>query len=239
MSIYGLYDATIGYPRRGEAAASRLQFLYLDALTKQGREYAVSRFESGPRAEFQRLRSMPRSALTDVERAELRWLEQLSIIGKLDEAHTTIPDAQAAYQDLARVWLTSGGTTRAAEELSWFDIPVQWLIFGSCGAIALYLGVLFARVAASRYGWDPAEQRLYLPDGSSLVPADIEEFDKRRWDKFLVFLKVKPGHERHAGREIRLDLYRHDPLEEWVLQMEKTAFPERAEEPPPAPAPAT
>ncbi|MEZ6210689.1 MAG: hypothetical protein R3B46_05480 [Phycisphaerales bacterium] len=38
--------------------------------------------------------------------------------------------------------------------------------------------------------------------------------DKRKWDKYYAFLKVD-------GRpdELKLDLYRYVPLEEWVLDM--------------------
>jgi hypothetical protein len=89
-----------------------------------------------------------------------------------------------------------------------------------------------ARVARRRYSWDDAEKRLFLPDGSSLVPADVAEFDKRKWDKFLIYLHVKPHHERHAGRELMLDLYQHAPLEDWVLEMERIASPETGEPPP-------
>jgi len=33
-----------------------------------------------------------------------------------------------------------------------------------------------------------------------------------------------------AGQEIKIDLLRHVPVEEWILAMEKTAFPDRAAE---------
>ncbi|MGH7132453.1 MAG: hypothetical protein ACREJO_10960, partial [Phycisphaerales bacterium] len=67
-----------------------------------------------------------------------------------------------------------------------------------------------------------------FPDGKTIVPADIAEFDKRKWDKFYVTINLKGGEAR------KLDLLRYVPLEEWVLAMERTAFPETA--PPEEPA---
>ena len=49
--------------------------------------------------------------------------------------------------------------------------------------------------------------------------------------KHCGFLKIKAGSHALAGSEVKLDLLRYVPLEEWVLEMEKTAFPP-AEVPP-------
>jgi hypothetical protein len=43
-----------------------------------------------------------------------------------------------------------------------------------------------------------------------------------------VVLEVKEGHATLGGKGVKLDLFVHNPLEEWVLAMEKTAFPEAA-----------
>ncbi len=68
---------------------------------------------------------------------------------------------------------------------------------------------------------------LGLPGGHSLTPADLTDVDKRKWDKFFVSLVVKPGHATLGGKEVALDLLRYEPLEDWVLEMEKAAFPDR------------
>ena len=48
---------------------------------------------------------------------------------------------------------------------------------------------------------------------------------------FEAALKIKPGSHALAGSEVKLDLLRYVPLEDWVLEMERTAFPP-AEVPP-------
>ncbi len=227
LGAWGLYDAAVAYPRRGAQAAERLEFLYLDALTQRGTRTAIVSFE--PEAEFRRLRAA-KASLSPEERARFDWLEQLKIIGRLNEQHTRIPDAVARHKQLAARWLV-GGNTPTAPPLAWHDIKVQWAIAALGFGLALWLLVHVARVARRRYGWDPEEKRLYLPGGASLVPADVAEFDKRKWDKFLIYLKIKPHHERHGGRELTLDLYHHTPLEDWVLEMERIAFPENSRPP--------
>ncbi|MCU0688564.1 MAG: hypothetical protein MUE97_02320, partial [Phycisphaerales bacterium] len=109
-----------------------------------------------------------------------------------------------------------------------WDIPFQWFItvVGFLGAIWVLFNI--ARTKAKVYRWDPATSRLTLPSGTSLVPADITEFDKRKWHKFFVTLVTTRG-DRHE-----LDLYKYEPLEEWILAMEDIRFPEVPEgiEPP-------
>ncbi len=98
-----------------------------------------------------------------------------------------------------------------------------------CWGFALYLIVLWVRVAAKTYTWDAAHQQLGLPGGASLVPTDLADVDKRKWHKFFVTLEINDTHPKLAGQGVTLDLYRYVPLEEWVLEMERTRFPERAQ----------
>lgn len=67
---------------------------------------------------------------------------------------------------------------------------------------------------------------LTLPGGESITPDDVAEFDKRKWDKFLFFFKIKPDHATLGGREIKLDLYQYVPLEDWAVAMHRHARPE-------------
>jgi hypothetical protein len=238
FGLYGLYDATIAYPNRGEAFASYAQFQYLDQARSRGplgREVSVA----DPRAELTRLNASNPEGL---EMLRQRWLASLAKIGRLTPERTTMTDPEGAYAALSRIWVEGAGSGSKPKpqpkELASFDLPLQWVIvligFGGAG----YLLVLFISARAKRYGWEQATRTLTLPRGETLTPADLEEVDKRKWDKFLVFLKIKPGHPTLAGQELKLDLLRYKPLEEWILEMERAAFPERATEAPAPPAPA-
>jgi hypothetical protein len=115
--------------------------------------------------------------------------------------------------------------TNQTQPLSGFDLAVQWLFVVIGFGAGLYLLVVILRAAATRYRWDAEAKRLTLPGGRAIVAADLKDVDKRRWHKFYVTLLLNDG-TSHA-----LDLYRFDPLEQWVLELERAAFPDR---PPPA-----
>ena len=99
-----------------------------------------------------------------------------------------------------------------------------------CFAFTGYLLFLFLRVLTRTYRWNPETKTLTLPSGESIAPADLEDVDKRKWDKFIVFLHIKDSHSTLGGKEIRFDTYRHGRIEDWILEMEKVAFPDRIEE---------
>lgn len=123
--------------------------------------------------------------------------------------------------ELGKKWEKSDQT----QPLAGYDLPVQWLfvVIGFGGA--LYLFTLIARAAGTKYRWEPESKRLTLPGGRAIVPADLKDVDKRRWHKFFVTLVL------HDGSTQTLDLYRFDPLEQWILTMEQAAFPDRAQPP--------
>ena len=229
FGCYGLYDALVAYPNRGLRYASYMQYQYLDFAKKENRLDHRAGI-ADPVEELARLRKIDRPKLTDLEATRMDWLKALEIVGQLKPERTKIDDAPALFEQLKKDWTTSDGARSAPKPLAAYDIPVQWLyvVLGFGGGLWL-LGLL-ANVSRTKYQWDADSQTLTLPDGNALTPADIEDFDKRKWDKYLVFLKVKPAHATLGGQEIKLDLYRHAPLEEWVLTMERTAFQERAQE---------
>lgn len=99
-----------------------------------------------------------------------------------------------------------------------------------CLAFVGYLGFLLVKVASKTYRWDPATRVLTLPGGVSIGTDDLEDVDKRKWDKFIVFLKIKDSHSQIGGQEVRFDTYRHSHVEEWILEMERTAFPDRVKD---------
>jgi hypothetical protein len=234
FGLLGLYDAVVAYPRRGESFASYAQWQYLEASDKRtplGQNVNVP----DPRAELQRLRATQPEG---VEGARFVWLNALSKIGQLRPDRTVMANPADTYAQLKKVW-TEGDPANPKprpqpKELATLDLPFQWIITVIGFGGALYLILVFLGVRSRRYTWDEATQTLTLPGGASLTPADLEDVDKRKWDKFLVFLRIKPSHPKLAGQELKLDLLRYKPLEDWVLAMENTAFPDRAKEPAPA-----
>ncbi len=255
FGVWGYLDATIYYPRRGKAAAEFLELQYLQALSASGQTTRAS--IDNPRATLDRLRQQHKdAALQGSDRALHDWLDQLDLVGHLEpaSASTLIPrtdfrtdeqgspiqvtNALSRLEDLRTRWTTTSGATKSASPLSAFDLPSQWIIMGVGLGIGFYIVGLILVAKSRRYRWDPALQQLTLPDGATLVPADIEEFDKRKWHRLFITLKIRPQHPQKGGRAIEIDLMRYDAVEPWVLEMEKTAFPESVAEPAPAETPA-
>jgi hypothetical protein len=206
------------------------------------------------------LQGGPRQKRAEMEIAREDWLRSLAVIGHLHPAYTNFyanPDRQAA-EELASLDPSASNTEAITalrarlepasprdrfERLSarWntesppgqlrsYDIPVNKIQAVICIGFAGYLLFLFARVASRTYRWDPDGKVLTLPSGESIAPADLEDVDKRKWDKFIVFLKIKDSHSQLGGQEIKFDTYRHGRVEDWLLAMEKAAFPDRVEE---------
>lgn len=237
FGVWGYLDATIVYPNRGERSSEYLKFQYLQQAKREMGASAgwQSMGVADPTEEFAKLQRTERASLSPLELARRDWLESLSIIGKLGAERTTISNPQADFDKLGAEFTNLAG---APKPLASYDIPVQWLIFAiGTGVGVVMLGMLLA-VSRVRYRWDAGTKTLHLPDGATLGVADCEDFDRRKWDKFLMFIKVKPGHASLGGREVRFDLYRYVPLEDWIVDMEYTAFPDRrpkADDPVPLP----
>ncbi len=245
FGLWGYWDASVVYPSRGAVAAEWLEFQYLDVFARERAPLDARASVSDPGAEYARLTrdEADKGSLPTTDRALKSWLEQLALIGHLDgPAATAIPrtDFRGEQIDTSRQrletlrtrWTTSDGTARKSpNSLSKWDIPVQWLITVVGLLAGLYLVLLIVLARAKVYRWDSAEQRLTLPGGASIVPGDVEELDKRLWHKFFVSLKIRASHSQLGGRSVKLDLLRYEPLEEWVLAMEKTAFPTPPDEP--------
>src|SRR5690606_17944863 len=231
VGFWGLYDATVKYPQRGERHAEYMEWQYLQA--ERDNNSLTLAGEREPKAALARLEGEPPRylAANPEEDAKLGWLRSLKTISRLDPDHTTYgegdrPSASQRLGELESQWTTSGKSPKA---LSAFDLPLQWAICFGGFALAGWLAVLFGRVASKTYRWAPEARALTLPGGATISPQDIEDIDKRRWHKFLVTLKIAGGHPQLGGRDVRLDLYRYSPLEEWVLEMERVRFPERGD----------
>ena len=74
---------------------------------------------------------------------------------------------------------------------------------------------------------------LVSSNGKRLLPSEIAEVDRRLWHKFFVFLKPSDG-----SSEVKLDLLRYTPLEDWFLEIEQRT-PNYKPEETPAPEAAT
>lgn len=220
FAIWALADAVYIYPKRGAEAAEFLKLQYLKAALAPGVLEKVG--VEDPAAELASLNAKARTELTQVQRLRAEWLEALRNAGKLEASRTALTDARGEMEALEKRFTTTQG---APKPLSKLDIPVQWAIMVVCATVSGVMIVVLLRALSTKYRYDAASQTLTLPGGVTLTPSDIEVFDKRKWDKFLIFLKVKAGAHPLSGQEVRLDLLRHVPLEDWVLEMEKTVFP--------------
>ena len=239
LGVAGLYDALVGYPRRGQNAAEYLEYQYLQQLSSDQSRASVA----DPSARLLELNKKEKEGapLSLTDQTLVRWLEQLKMVGKLEpaSASTIIPrtdfrtddqgkpiqvkDAGQRLADLKKSWTTSAGTPKQASPLSWMDIPSQWVIVALGLGFGGWLIFVLLSARAKVYRWDPAREVLTLPDGASIAPQDIAEFDKRKWHRLFITLKIKPSHPQLGGKDVTLDLLRFDPVEDWVLAMEKTA----------------
>ncbi len=232
LGLWGLYDATVAWPNRGKLAARALEGKFLESLRDKGRLSARASV-ADPAAEHARLAKISgdKGVLDGPDRALLDWLDALKTVRRCTPEHTQIPRTDpidgSGVRDPAQRLDQLSKITNPPKPLAKWDIPVQWIISAAGFLGAVYLLGLFFTVKSRKYSWTASEKRLTLPDGGTLLPGDIAEFDKRQWSKFLVTLLVKPGHATHAGKSLVLDLYHHEPLEEWVLEMERKAFPDR------------
>ena len=242
FGAWGLADALVVYPKRGFAAARFLEWQYLQAMQASGRLSQAG--VDDPRATFADLRQRDgeKGSLSDWQRAQMAWLEALKYSGGLTPDRTRIPrdrpdetvgTPRERLEALEQEWTKAdaGGKKQAPQPLAFYDIPTQWVFVSIGFPVGLYMLFLISKVIRQKYTWDPQAKVLTLPDGSSLGLSDIADFDKRKWQKFLIYLQIKPGHKPHGGTEICIDLLRHRLIEDWILEMERTIFPDRAEPP--------
>lgn len=241
VGVWGYLDASVIYPKRGEKYADWAKWQYLDQAKKADREdfgiFLRDSSVSNPREELKRLSepdrvtqnqqdasnpNSSRALRASMQVARKRWLEALNVVGMLDEQHTLIDSPQSTLDALATKW---GSSQSNPKPLSAFDLIVQWMIMGVCLIVALIMVVHMIRVRAKRYAWDSESMTLTLPGGERITPDDLEEVDKRKWDKFIVFLRIKGAHSELGGQEVRVDTYQHLRVEDWILAMEAKAFP--------------
>lgn len=216
-----LAQEAAGTTRAKRAEMELARERWLTALSRVNRLHpAYTNFHANPDISkmdrILELRASGEASLTPEQRSELEGLL----------AAVAPQSPRDRFTLLSNRWTTQS----PPGPLQSYDIPVNKLSAVICFGFAVYLIYLFISVATKTYRWDPSAQRLTLPRGDSIVPSDLADVDKRRWDKFIVYLKIKDGHPKLGGAEIKFDTYRHGKIEEWILEMERTAFPERVAE---------
>lgn len=210
------------------------------------------------KAKEDELRTAARGETSDARKAamdvsQLEWLESLSRAWRLSAAEKPLGTTSAKSTGVARTLVfnpgvgegsvTPAGGAKTAltpqallnelnnywseakqpSPLSGFDMPVQFIFMVVGFGWGLYLVwlILKTKALANRYTWEPETKKLSTPDGFSVTPGTLDDLDKRKWHKFYVTLITSAGQKE-------LDLLRFDPLEQWILELERTRFPDRA-----------
>ncbi len=238
LGVWATFDAFWAYPARGRHHVDFALRDYLECLNKEGRLLGSASVED-PAATLNALDAANAMETSSCDAFKYVWLVSLSRVQNLSalashnkaalasppaDTDTIFANPQGKLDDLNQRL----GTQNAPKPLAAYDIPLQYLFmligFGGAAWLALFL----AKCRGVSYAYDPAEHRLFLPGGRSFIPAEIKEVDKRDWHKYYVYLTLSDG-----SKEMKLDLLRYAPLEEWILDMEK--LHPNYEPPPPEP----
>ncbi len=224
LGIWGLIDATVVYPARGETYAEYTEFKYLESMDATGQilrssvddpKTALRDLRDRSRELREEFNSLPADGMArarvEAELDRYAWLDALATIGRATPARTTIEAPGERLEELRAEWATK----EQPKKLSGFDLPMQW-VFVAIGAIGgIWMGLTIMKVVKTKYRYEESTRTLTLPSGESFSPDQIVEVDKRKWDKFFVTVKLEDGTSH------KLDLLRYQPLEEWILEMEK------------------
>ena len=244
LGVWGFYDGFILYPAQAVRFAEWAEWEYLAFLdnpppaASAGANLGVASIPD-PVETYDRLGNpgYNRNPAT-VNDVRGNWLDALSIVNRLDPQYTEYPRNNAdegqigsAFERLAALRETWGDVDRgnAPKRRSRFDIMAQYPIFLVGAGLGLYFAYGLFRAVGTRYAWDPDAKRVTLPGGIEVKPEHIAEFDKSQWHKFYVVLHLNETHPTHAGKNVKVDLYRHQGVEDWILEMERERFPEQAE----------
>ncbi|MGP1345091.1 MAG: hypothetical protein ACTS3F_00300 [Phycisphaerales bacterium] len=240
LSCWFALDAWVIYPKRGEKAIDFAELKYLQEAASAGlvRTQIDVMDPAAEREGLASARRDPAMSLSAMEAARLEWLTAVSRLHDLEEVGARnqrardewsgggsgggVDGAEGAltvFEDpAARLSALSSELAQATapKPLSTWDLPSQYISFVVCFVAAVAMLVFFFRIRGQVYTYRPANRELTLPDGTSFTPEKIQRVDKRKWDKFIVFLTLEG-----EGSERKIDLFRHAPLEEWILEMEK------------------
>lgn len=227
LGAWFFYDGLVAYPNNAAEHARFTLLNYLEALDNDNRLRPANASVDNPADTFAELSA--KATLTETETQQLNWLKSLTRIRELQSLAgvepdpiaqpgdhnyliaTTFPNPRQTLADLDAYFQQRDTPTALAA----YDIPVQ-LILGAVSAIAaLFVFLRIAKTLTTSYAYDPHAHRITGP-GFDATPETIKLLDKRKWDKFLVFVNFNDDRPEH-----KLDLYRFDPLESWILEIEK------------------
>lgn len=233
LGAWGWWDATVVYPGKGERHA---EFMLKDYLNKLSMTGGILRDASviDPASTLADLEVRRDLDADSIDIARRSWLLALSRINTLDEItqennremQRRANDPGSPYIETRTLFIDPVSLQRelnaelehkpVPSPLNAYDIPFQWVlvVLGGVGALTIMLFML--RCRGQRFRYDPDTMELTLPSGKSFAPAQIQKVDKRDWHKYYIHLTI----EGFKG-ELKLDLLRYTPLEEWVLEMEK------------------
>lgn len=251
LGVWAAADAFWIYPARGRNHVDFALRAYLECLRNEGRLMAAASVED-PAAELARLDASNSAESRSCDSFKYAWLLSLSRIERMSaltqrnrqaisEAGgsvgvttlTMFADPQDTLDSLSKRL----GTANAPKPLAAYDIPLQYVFMAVGFGGAAWMVLFLMRCRRTVFQYDPAEHRLFMPGGKSFVPAEIKDVDKRDWHKYYIYLTLNDG-----SKEMKFDLLRYSPLEEWILEMEKLhpnyepPPPEDAEEEPSASA---
>ena len=236
LAAWGYLDATVIYIKRGQNHVDQARLAYLVELQQISTRRLRNAGVDDPAAELERLqrvideaRALESNPGEEVV-AKYTWLSALDKIENLEE----LASQNEAELERRRAGETAQDTltlfanprehleqlaeerkdAKAPKPLNTWDIPLQWgfVVVGLGGGIPLLL--MFLANASKSYRYDPATKTVTMPDGTDVYPDNLEAFDKRKWDKFLVFLTLKG-----ETQERKVDLYRYTPLEDWLVEI--------------------
>ncbi len=244
LGVWGFMDGFVWYPAQAVKFAQWSEWEYLSFLdspppgASAGANLGVASIPD-PVDEYQRLGEpdFVRNPAT-LDQVRGNWLDSLTIVNHLDAQYTKYPRENetdgavgSPFERLAALREIWGNVDRAnaPKRRSKLDIMFQYPIFAVGAGLALYFAYGLFRAVGTRYSWDPDAKRITLPGGIQVTPDQVDEFDKSQWHKFYVVLHLGESHPTHAGKSIKVDLYRHQGVEDWILEMERERFPEQVE----------
>ena len=239
LGVWGYIDATSIYPKRGRDFASWAKWQYLVAGQNANNEdFGVFEREASvadPVAELARLNDADTRERNEqdaansgssrhlralMQQSRLDWLSGLKMVGELDPANTTFETPREELKSSEEMW----ASRPAPKPLAVYDLPLQWgiMFVGFLGGAFMLIHIF--RVKSKTITFETGTKTLTLPGKIAIIPDELELVDKRKWDKFIVFLKLNDSHQSHSGQEVRVDTYQHLLVEDWILQMEEHAF---------------
>ena len=231
LAIWGYMDATVIYPERGQRHVDHSRLGYLSKLEQGGASRLRTASVEKPADELARIEEQSSTISPDsVDAAKYQWLNALSKIENLEaigeqnaeelarraagEEPRATPTLFVNPREHLRELETQLAGTEQPKPLNSWDIPAQWAFVVVGLGVGVPLLLLFFANASKSYRYIPSSKTLTLPGGTQVTPDTLTAFDKRKWDKFLIFITLQG-----ESSERKIDLYRYTPLEDWLVEI--------------------